>query len=1287
MPRNNNKNRNRNRNNNQPSVGKNVTGESVAPSDKDVEPEPSQLGDSTLSEAKDKLEQLQESVDRIKANLEQAKENKIDQAIVDEPLSSTSNDEVRSDPNQTGSADAAKKKRNRNRNRKKNAADDKDNANDSHESSPTIVAASDEFGAGDQLAGEESRAEAIDNTGQLEAIVVETIPLTEQMPEPPVDDITDVQIRTGEIPVETISIEKPTESVEEKINAEKSVNDNLVEAVSNDQPKLGELPADKHQQNDKSNKGGKKAQKQNKKQIKKDAEQETKPSVDLIELSKPEEEILEISDPTPKEEKRVEVEFTETKDIQEKPIEVKPLEAKPIEAKPLLAQLFKDVGSAASIEATPIEAKPIEVKPIEEISPDLTIIESLKPKSADDAKATDNTMQEASSLEAEKIFDQLVSVSTDAQVETKEPLMEQFVSVESKKQKNKRDKHKKAGSIESQRKPLEEIAEDSEKKSENIKDESQAPAVQSIDVPQIGQSENEKIADEIKEQLVIVEASQETLSVKPAEIEVKPAENEVQPKLSVETIEKRDKKFGIIENEEGTNTPTPSPVASQIIDPSKFIKKAIPQQEDEAAKIWRILEEASKSLEPVEIQMDDGALYFDAKPEPAIETSIGPITPMVTVDKDENEANKAAENLASILAASKTATSSKAGKTKDAKKSPKMANKNEQNLPRKMAQAKSSEAKEKKEPPKEMIPPVAEKAPSPPPRKSSSPDKRSSTIEMAPLFSGTNASPVEKSPAEKLPIEKSPSPVGQPSLPVEKPSVPAEKPSLPAEKVSLQEERASSPTEIASAQKPSTPTEKAPVKTAKASSATKASAPSKKSGEKSQAKKSPTPSEKAPSPPKRAEKASSPTKATSKKSTTPPKQSPSSQTVAPVPLDKPPSPPEKSAPDEKVASTQIDELPLDISILPNAIETDHLQQIDSKNVQGSDSVPSVEPSMADAAESLGPENTTEETIVTERKSKSPTDKIEKSDVKPTVSSRSRAEAMSNARTGTAQPTSDRVKKSGTSIESNKKSVSSKVAAVKEPVTTARRLSDEGKANKTNAKQSTIATNAKAPVTAKVNSKPSVPPKPDHLTKGTTKKTSATLKSATAKPGAVDKKIVLATDPNSPYDSEEDYIEYKFVPRQVFISTICQSCKTPTKAEQRTFCPKCQMVAYCCAEHVLADEPLHKDLCGSIQEIAKKRGRFWTLFRIFAMFYIVFLRILLGGHIYNNARILNDSDYRSLRVHTLNMCENILKRPLQTFEREILLFPRLCSRSSCREWRQNLLVDCPNCTQVRQIPSN
>lgn len=124
-----------------------------------------------------------------------------------------------------------------------------------------------------------------------------------------------------------------------------------------------------------------------------------------------------------------------------------------------------------------------------------------------------------------------------------------------------------------------------------------------------------------------------------------------------------------------------------------------------------------------------------------------------------------------------------------------------------------------------------------------------------------------------------------------------------------------------------------------------------------------------------------------------------------------------------------------------------------------------------------------------------------------------------------------------------------------------------------------------------------------------------------------------------------------------MSTICQVCKIPLA--HHVHCKQCTMVSYCSVEHLTEDADGHQPLCKAIQEIAKKRG----------------------GHVYNNARILNDDDYRSLRVHTLNLCENALQRHLQPFEREILLFPRLCATGTCREWRQQLLTECKSCGQV------
>lgn len=106
-----------------------------------------------------------------------------------------------------------------------------------------------------------------------------------------------------------------------------------------------------------------------------------------------------------------------------------------------------------------------------------------------------------------------------------------------------------------------------------------------------------------------------------------------------------------------------------------------------------------------------------------------------------------------------------------------------------------------------------------------------------------------------------------------------------------------------------------------------------------------------------------------------------------------------------------------------------------------------------------------------------------------------------------------------------------------------------------------------------------------------------------------------------------------------------------------------MVFYCKEEHLLADEPNHKPLCVEMEKIAKTRGM----------------------HLYNFAQKLTFDDFRSLRVYTLHMCEQALGRQLQPYEREILLFPRICSDPICREWRPELLTVCKECRHVSDFP--
>lgn len=343
---------------------------------------------------------------------------------------------------------------------------------------------------------------------------------------------------------------------------------------------------------------------------------------------------------------------------------------------------------------------------------------------------------------------------------------------------------------------------------------------------------------------------------------------------------------------------------------------------------------------------------------------------------------------------------------------------------------------------------------------------------------------------------------------------------------------------------------------------------------------------------------------------------------------------ENTAPVSNETSSADVEIPLDMSIILNASAEDAASSspsplddanqtkesvTDSKNVQGSDFVPSVEQS-SDEAKSLVA------TVATPNEEE-----------KPATDSKSTA-ADSN------QPAAEvKTRQIETSVKPKPPEAKSKsqIADVKPK-----------NASKTKSVSPPKAVAANGNQTSSAEKKPSFPPKPDHLVSSKNKSKSETTAARTSQ---TDPKQLIADDD----DEEVDYIEYKFMPRQVFICSICQACKASLQSDARVLCQLCQMITYCSTEHMQIDTAAHKELCTAIQEIAKKRG----------------------GHIYNNARVVSSNDYRSLRVHTLNICENLLKRPLQTFEREILLFPRLCGTASCREWRQNQLTDCPACHQV------
>lgn len=117
---------------------------------------------------------------------------------------------------------------------------------------------------------------------------------------------------------------------------------------------------------------------------------------------------------------------------------------------------------------------------------------------------------------------------------------------------------------------------------------------------------------------------------------------------------------------------------------------------------------------------------------------------------------------------------------------------------------------------------------------------------------------------------------------------------------------------------------------------------------------------------------------------------------------------------------------------------------------------------------------------------------------------------------------------------------------------------------TNQKSSTKST---APNLSK---KPEIPPKPEHLDKKSPQRQDNVKKTVQ---GVTKKPQVLS-------DDEDVFIEYKFTPRQVFLSTICQVCKIAL--QNPNTCPSCLMVSYCSEAHSKEDAVTHQQLCQALQ---------------------------------------------------------------------------------------------------------
>lgn len=143
-------------------------------------------------------------------------------------------------------------------------------------------------------------------------------------------------------------------------------------------------------------------------------------------------------------------------------------------------------------------------------------------------------------------------------------------------------------------------------------------------------------------------------------------------------------------------------------------------------------------------------------------------------------------------------------------------------------------------------------------------------------------------------------------------------------------------------------------------------------------------------------------------------------------------------------------------------------------------------------------------------------------------------------------------------------------------------------------------------------------------------------------------LVRPTQHRSSDDSdEEDTIELNFWPRFVFVSSLCPICMERSEVT----CESCGMVSYCTVGHMKQDRPRHRGLCEVLTEVC-----------------------VLGGGLTSLSELSAD-DYRVYRLKLIEIVQYRLDRPLQLWEKEILLYPRVCC--GCHRFSATLRC-CPAC---------
>ncbi|XP_043237867.1 microtubule-associated protein futsch-like [Amphibalanus amphitrite] len=164
----------------------------------------------------------------------------------------------------------------------------------------------------------------------------------------------------------------------------------------------------------------------------------------------------------------------------------------------------------------------------------------------------------------------------------------------------------------------------------------------------------------------------------------------------------------------------------------------------------------------------------------------------------------------------------------------------------------------------------------------------------------------------------------------------------------------------------------------------------------------------------------------------------------------------------------------------------------------------------------------------------------------------------------------------------------------------------------------------------------------------------------SRPILPDRTLFLPEDEGRTYASLMQQGADMLPARPVFTAHACHVCKRlHTKQHRLKSCGSCRLVAYCSAEHQRAHWPMHRALC----KVITRRVRY-----------------LGTDHIYREAlNVPSPEQWKKIRFKHMAVCEEMLGRPMEAYEKEMFLYPRACD--TCHETNPEKLHTCANCHSV------